>query len=150
MVSLKQTCPLKVQGWKVKTFCLFLKGGRSLNSWNDYQKLLLQLIDLVVVLKMDNCCRVYKSVQMYQTVALLHVSYDSRTCFKVLIWNFYLSLSWMHIEKKYFWDISVWAALLLEKFQNRSAFEIEHGKTCPFSSQIRSSIPTFRDMHLLF
>ena len=37
---------------------------------------------------------------------------------------------------------------MLEQFQNKSAFEIQHGKTCPFPSQIRSSFSAFRDMFL--
>ena len=32
--------------------------------------------------------------------------------------------------------------------QNRSEFETEHGKICPFSSQIRRSIAKFKDMYL--
>ena len=37
---------------------------------------------------------------------------------------------------------------LMEQFQNRSGFKIEHEKTFPFSSQIGYSLPAFREMHL--
>ena len=53
----------------------------------------------------------------------------------------------MYIEKEYFGGTSVWAAILLEQFQNRFGFEKGYGKTCLFPSQIESSIPTFRDMY---
>ena len=52
------------------------------------------------------------------------------------------------MEKKYFWGTGVWTIILLEQFQNRCGFEIENGKTCPFRSQIGTSILTFRDIHL--
>ena len=38
--------------------------------------------------------------------------------------------------------------MLLEQFQHRCVFEIDHGKAFPFPSQIESPISTFRDMHL--
>ena len=42
---------------------------------------------------------------------------DSRTCFKVLTCNPYLSLSWMDIEKKkVFRSTCVWAPILLKQF----------------------------------
>ena len=47
------------------------------------------------------------------------------------------------MEKKYFWGTGVWTIILLEQFQNRSGFEIENGKTCPFPSQIGTSILTY-------
>ena len=78
--------------------------------------------------------RLYKWIQMYQTMKLLHVSY--------------LSLSWIDIEKNIFGRTGVLALILLERFQNMSEFEIEHGKTCFFPSQRESSIPTIRDMDL--
>ena len=39
-------------------------------------------------------------------------------------------------------------AILLKQLQKNSGFEIEYGKTCPFSSQIGSRISTMRNMHL--
>lgn len=45
---------------------------------------------------------------------------------------------------------SVWAPILLERFQNRSRFEIKYRKTCPFTSEIGSSNPTLKDMYLYF
>ena len=38
--------------------------------------------------------------------------------------------------------------MLLKQFQNKSGFEIDQRKTCPFSLQIGSSVPTFMDMYL--
>ena len=36
--------------------------------------------------------------------------------------------------------------MLPEQFQNRPGFQIEHGKSCPFPSQLGNSITTIRDI----
>ena len=54
----------------------------------------------------------------------------------------------MNIEKNNFGRTTVWAPILLEQFQSSLGNKIEDGKTFPFSSQIESSIPTFRDIPL--
>ena len=81
--------------------------------------------------------RLYKWIQMYQTMKLLHVSYLS------LSW-----IDWIDIEKNIFGRTGVLTLILLERFQNMFEFETEHRKTCFFPSQRESSIPTFRDMDL--
>ena len=67
---------------------------------------------------------------------------------KELIWNLYLSLRPSDMEEKYFLGTSAWEPMLTMQLQNKSGFETEQRERCLFSSQIESSIPTFRDRHL--
>ena len=89
-------------------------------------------------------CKCIKEISYY-------MYHDSRTCFRVLIWNLYLNLRWMDIKRKYFW----WRKCLGTRTAWTASKQVwvlswVHGKKCPFSSQMKSFIPTFRGTHLQF
>ena len=67
---------------------------------------------------------------------------------KELIWNLYLNLRRMDMEEIYFGGTNAWEDMLPKQFEKKSGFEIEHRQRWLFSSQIESSILTFRDRHL--
>ena len=96
-----------------------------------------------------------QSICMSECKCIKEISYymyhDSRTCFRVLIWNLYLNLRWMDIKRKYYW----WRKCLGTRTAWTASKQVwvlswAHGKKCPFSSQMKSFIPTFRGMHLQF
>ena len=88
-----------------------------------------------------------------QTGIIVGVRLDECKCIKQTSYYMYLYLSLtMDIEKNYSWEHkclgnnTTRAGNILKLLDKLIVFK--HGKTYPFPSQIGSSIPTFRDIHL--
>ena len=93
--------------------------GEFLNSWNDYQKLYIAINSFSDNVYADIFVAEYESginmnknllnrrlmtcMEMFYYISMLHTSQDSRTYFKKLIWNVFLSLSWIKTEINHFW-----------------------------------------------
>ena len=113
---------------------------RRLNFWNDYQKLLLYLIDLVVVFKPASFLQ---STQMNANVLNGQVTtcmIRLQTCFKDQIWNLYLSLVLIDIE------IIFWGTQVLWHLYYSSSFKTGLGLKLSTEKKIGSFIWTARDM----
>ena len=88
-----------------------------------------------------------------QTGTIVGVRLDECKCINQTSYYMYLYLSLiMDIEKNYSWEHkclgnnTTRAGNILKLLEKLRVFK--HGKIYPFPSQIGSSIPTFRDIHL--